>query len=184
MKKFVSLALIAASLAVSARALVVGADIGYLLDDKEEYISARVGHAFKTGTSLSHQMELEIGHTSHSETVAPLGAPVKATANLTPVTLNYRFESIAANKLGYYFGAGAGFARASFKFAGSGVPSVSDSGTAFALQGFVGVSYQVSAATCLHVGAKYLWIDEVELLGIRGEVGDDIVLSAGLSVKF
>ncbi len=184
MKKFVSLALITASLAVSAQALIVGADFGYLLDDKEELISARLGHAFRTDTSLSHQVELEIGHTSNSETMSPLGAPVTATGKITPVALNYRAESITTNKLGYYFGAGAGFARASIKVAGSGVPNISDSGTGFALQAFVGLSYQASAAATFHVGAKYLWIDEVELLGVKGAVGDDIAISAGLSVKF
>ncbi len=184
MKKFASIALIAASLAVSAKALIVGADIGYLLDDKEEFISARLGHAFKTDASLSHQVELEIGHTSKSETMSPLGAPFTATGKITPVALNYRAESITANKLGYYFGAGAGFARVSIKVAGSGVPNVSDSGTSLALQGFVGLSYQASAATTFHVGAKYFWIDEVELLGAKGAVGDDIAISAGLSVKF
>ncbi len=184
MKKFVSLALIAASLTVSAKALIIGADVGYLLDDKEEFISARIGHALKSDTSLSHQIELELGYSSHSETIAPLGAPIKATSKITPVTLNYRAESIAANKLGYYFGVGAGIARTGIKFAGSGVPTVSDNSTSLALQGFVGLSYQVSAAAKLHLGAKYIWIDEVKLLGIKADVGDDVAITGGISVKF
>lgn len=171
MKKFVSLALIATSLAVSARALTLGADVGYLVDGGEEYISARLGHTLKSSNSLNHQVEVEAGFSSQKD------SGVKG--DFLPVTLNYRAESIAANKLGYYFGAGAGFSRT--KVAGFGV---SDSGTSFAAQAFVGLSYQVSATTTFHAGTKYIWIDDVELFGIKAEVGDDVVLSAGLSVKF
>jgi opacity protein-like surface antigen len=176
MKKFVSLALIAASLAVSARALVVGADAGYLIDAEEEYISGRIGHAFASNDSLVHHVELELGYTSQKE--------AGAKGSFLPVTVNYRAESIAANKLGFYYGVGGGFARTKVSLPGSGVPTISDSGTSFAAQAFVGLSYQVSANGTFHLGAKYIWIDDVELLGIDAEVGDDIALSAGFSVKF
>jgi hypothetical protein len=171
MKKFVSLALIAASLAVSARALVVGADAGYLVDSEEEYISGRLGHAFASNDSLVHHVELEVGYSSQKE------AGVKGS--FLPVTVNYRAQSIAANKLGFYYGVGAGFART--KVSGFGL---SDSGTSFAAQGFVGLSYQVTDNGAFHVGVKYIWIDEVRLLGSSYEIGDDVALSAGFSVKF
>lgn len=176
MKKFVSLALIATSLAVSARALTLGADVGYLIDSEEAFYSARLGHVVKTDDSLNHQFEIEAGYSSQNE------SGVKGS--FLPVTINYRAESIAANKLGYYFGVGAGFARTRIKFSGSGLPSISDSGTSFAAQGFVGLTYQASATTSLHVGAKYIWIDDVKLLGSSIEVGDDVAFSAGISVKF
>ena len=176
MKKFVSFALIAASLAVSARALVVGADAGYLLDSEEEYISGRLGHAFASNDSLVHHVEAEIGYSNQKET--------GAKGSLLPVTVNYRAQSIAANKLGFYYGVGAGFARTKISIAGSGLPSLSDSGTSFAAQAFVGLSYQVSANGAFHLGVKYIWIDEVDLLGSSYEIGDDVALSAGFSVKF
>lgn len=184
MKKFVSPALLAASLAVSAQALIIGTDVAYLTGDQEAYFSARVGHAFKADASLSHQVELEFGYTSHSETVSLLGAPVTASSKLTPVTLNYRAETIPGGKLGYYFGAGAGLARVSFSMPGSGVSTISDSSRALALQAFTGLSYQVAPAATLHLGVKYLWIDEVELAGTSAEVGSDLALSAGLSFRF
>ncbi len=171
MKKFVSLALVAASLAVSARALVVGADAGYLIDSEEEYISGRVGHAFASNDSLIHQVELELGYSNQKE------SGVKGS--FLPLTVNYRAESIAANKLGFYYGIGAGLART--KVSGFGV---SDSDTSFAAQGFVGLSYQVSANGAIHLGVKYIWIDDVKLLGSSIDVGDDVALSAGFSVKF
>lgn len=171
MKKFVSLALIAASLAVSARALVVGADAGYLIDAEEEYISGRIGHAFSSNESLVHHVEFELGYTSQRE--------AGAKGSLLPITVNYRAQSIAANKLGFYYGIGAGVART--KVSGFGL---SDSGTSFAAQGFVGLSYQVTDTSAFHVGVKYIWIDEVRLLGSSYEIGDDLALSAGFSVKF
>ena len=171
MKKFVSLALIAASLAVSARALVVGADAGYLIDFEEEYISGRGGHAFSSNDSLVHHVELELGYSNQKE------AGMKGS--FLPVTVNYRAQSIAANKLGFYYGIGAGVART--KVSGFGL---SDSGTSFAAQAFVGLSYQVTDTSAFHVGAKYIWIDDVKLLGSSIDVGDDVAFSAGFSVKF
>lgn len=176
MKKFVSLALIAASLAVTARALVFGADAGYLIDSEEEYISGRLGHAFKSDDSLIHHVEFEVGYSNQKE-----GG---AKGSFLPVTVNYRAESIPANKLGFHFGAGAGVARTKVSGPGSGVPTISDSGTSLALQAFVGLSYRVSDNGAVHVGAKYIWIDDVELFGINANIGDDFALSAGFSVRF
>jgi opacity protein-like surface antigen len=184
MKKLVSLALVATSLAVSARALIVGADIGYLTDNKDAYYSGRVGWDFKSGPELSHQFELEIGHTEHSETVSPLGSPVTATSKITPFMVNYRAETTRAGKLGYYFGAGVGLARSSFSMPGSGVPTISDSGSSFAFQAFTGISYQATPNATLHLGAKYLSISDVDMFGSSVEVGDDVVLSAGVSFRF
>ncbi|HEX2861238.1 MAG TPA: outer membrane beta-barrel protein [Lacunisphaera sp.] len=175
MKKLASLALIATSLAVSAQALVVGVDAGYLLDAKEEYISARLGHEFKADTNLGHSAEIEVGYTGQKE------AGIKASS--MPVTINYRAES-KAEKLGYYFGAGAGLARTELKAPGSGVPTISDSDTSFAAQAFAGLTYHASATVSLHAGVKYIWIDDVKLLGINAEVGDDVAFSGGLSIKF
>jgi opacity protein-like surface antigen len=184
MKKLLSLALIAISLAVSARALIVGAEIGYLTDNQDAYYSGRMGWDFKSGAELSHQLELEVGYTQHSETVPFLSSTATAKSKITPCTVNYRAETTRASKLGYYFGAGVGLARTSFSMPGSGVPSISDSASGFAVQAFTGVSYQPSTATTLHLGVKYLWIDDVDLFGSSVEVGDDIAITAGVSFKF
>lgn len=176
MKKLVPLMIIAASLAVSARALLVGADIGYLTDAKEEYISARIVHEFKTDTALVHQIELEIGYASEKES--------GAKGEFMPITVNYRAETIPANKLGYFYGVGVGFARTDISFPGSGVPYISDSGTSLAAQAFTGISYQASPTAMLHLGVKYIWIDDVKLFGTSLDVGDDFALTAGVSFRF
>jgi opacity protein-like surface antigen len=175
MNKLVSLALIATSLAVSARALVVGVDAGYLLDGEDEYVSARLGHAFKADANLAHHVEIEVGFISDKE------AGFKG--EILPVTLNYRAES-KAEKLGYYFGVGAGLARTEVSGPGSGVPRISDNDSSFAAQAFAGLSYNASPAVVLHAGVKYIWIDDVKLFGINAEVGDDIAITGGISFKF
>lgn len=176
MNKLVSLALVASSLAVSAPAFVGGFDVGYLTDAKEEYISARLGHVFATDTNLAHQVEIEIGYTSQKDS--------GVEGDFLPVTVNYRAESKAGEKLGYYFGLGAGFARTKVTIPGSGVMYISDKGSSFAAQAFTGLSYSLAPTTALHLGVKYIWIDDVDLLGTSVDVGDDFVLSAGISFQF
>jgi opacity protein-like surface antigen len=171
MKKLIALAILATSLAVSARAIIVGVDAGYLLDSEEEYISARLAFPLKVQGTLTQQLELEAGITSMED------SGVKG--DFLPVTVNYRLESTPAGKLGYYFGAGVGSAFVDVSGFG-----LSDNDVTLALQAFAGVTYRASAAVSLHAGLKYLWMGDAELFGSSLEVGDDVVLSAGISFKF
>jgi len=177
MKKLIAILLLTTGLAASAQAaVIIGADAGYLVDSEEEYISARLGYAFKADASLVHQVEVEVGYTNEEDS--------GAEGEIIPVTLNYRVETVAANRLGFYFGAGAGLAITDVSFAGSGLPTISDDGSSFALQAFAGVNFKVTNSFALHLGAKYLWIDDVELFGTDVEVGDDVAVTAGLSFRF
>lgn len=177
MKKLISLLLLSTALAASARAaVVIGADAGYLVDAEDEYFSARVGYAFKADPALVHHLELEVGYTEQKDS--------GISGEFVPVTVNYRGETIAAKRLGFYFGAGAGFARTDVSTPGSGVWSISDSNNSFAAQAFAGVTFKATDSFALHLGAKYIWIDDVELLGVDVDVGDDVALTAGLSFRF
>lgn len=171
MKKFISLALLATSLAVSAKALVLGAEVGYLVDAEEEYLAVRLGHVLKVDANLSHQVEVELGFTGQKE------SGIKA--DFIPLTANYRIESSSGSKLGYHFGVGAGVAFTDVSGFG-----VSDDGSSFAAQAFTGLSYQASETTRLHLGVKYIWIDDVKLFGTKVDVGDDLAVTAGISVRF
>jgi len=172
MKKFVSLVLLATSLAASARAaVIVGADVGYLVDGEWLQTATVTNDLYAARNTLTHQVELEVGYTSQEE------SGIKGT--FVPLTLNYRLESTPAIKLGFYFGAGAGIT--STEVSGYGQ---SDNGSSFAAQAFAGLTYQANPTVSLHAGVKYIWIDDVELFGTKVEVGDDVVLSAGISFKF
>jgi opacity protein-like surface antigen len=175
MKKILTALFILTTVAGSARAVIIGADAAYLLDSKQEYLSARVGLELKAAGPASHQLELEIGYTDDRD------AGLKA--DLLPVTLNYRLAVAGANKLGYVFGVGAGFARASIDGA-SIVGPVTLHDTAFAAQTFAGVTYQVGPSTALNLGVKYLWVDDMKFAGTSVEVDDDVAIQAGFSFKF
>lgn len=186
MKKILAIVLLTASLALSARAVIItGFEAGYLTDSKDSYLAARLGVELKSATSVSHQLEAELGYSRGSDSIAGPGpTPISATTKIMPLTLNYRAEFAGANKLGYYLGFGAGVSRNRISFAGSGVPLVSDSDTALALQGFAGINYKATPATSLQLGLKYIWIGEAELLGVKADVGDDLAIMAGISFKF
>lgn len=175
MKKLLVSLFLASGLAASAQTLVTGADVGYLLDSEEAYYTGRVGWQFKSNETYAHQLELEIGYTETTE--------AGGSADLLPVTVNYRLQSATSGKFGYYVGAGAGFARLAVDGASIG-GGVRLHDTVFAAQGFTGLTYQASPAVTLSLGAKYLWVDDVTLASSNFEVGDDVAISAGISIRF
>ncbi len=184
MKKLTLLVLLGAGLATSASAaFTAGIETGYLLDNKDAYWAGQVGWEFRASDTLTHQVALEYGWTDHSETVSALG-PVNGKIKLRLTTINYRAETTYAEKFGFYFGAGAGSAHATVSFAGSGVPSVSDSGNAFGWQVFAGANYQASPTVTLHAGAKYINVGNMDLFAGDVDVGDDVALTLGVSVRF
>lgn len=177
MKKILTIALLATSLAASASAAtIIGFEAGYLTDSKDAYLATRVGFEVKADTALSHQLEIEVGYSKSTDS----GVNFK----IMPLTLNYRAEFLGGNKLGYYLGGGVGMCRSSIGFSGSGVPWISDSDTSLALQAFTGINYRVSPTTTLQLGLKYLWIGEATLVGIKDDVGDDLAIMAGVSFRF
>ncbi|HWA26016.1 MAG TPA: outer membrane beta-barrel protein [Lacunisphaera sp.] len=185
MKRILLLALLAAGLASAAPAAVTaGLEVGYLTDNKDAIWSGRIGWQFASTVNLSHQVELEIGHTEHTEGLAP-GSPYHFKTKLMPVTLNYRAETSAADKLGFYFGAGVGQTRVSYRLPGAGVPNVWDSDNAFSYQAFGGVTYKLTANASLRAGVKYIHVGDATVFSFaKVEVGDDLALTAGLDFKF
>lgn len=175
MKKLILTLFLVSGLAASAQTLVTAAEGGYLLDGEEAFYSGRLGWQFKANETYSHQLEVEVGYAETTE--------AGGRADILPVTLNYRLQSITTGNFGYYVGAGAGFARTRVAGVGIGGP-VSLRDTSFAAQGFTGITYQASPAVALTLGAKYIWIDDVTLASTNVEIGDDVVVSAGISIKF
>lgn len=177
MKKYIiaSLLFITGGVVASAQTVVAGADVGYLVDSEAEYLTARLGFEFKTSGPMSHQLGLEIGFTDDKES--------GVTADLLPVTANYRLAVAGAQRFGWYAGFGLGFARARIDGVSTNGP-VRLSDNAFAAQGFAGITYQVGPSTALTLGARYIWIDDVNFAGTSFEVGDDLALSAGFNFRF
>ncbi len=176
MKKIILTLFVISALAAAARAsAIVGADVGYLADSKEAYFSSRIGYELAVRSNVSHQLELEVGYTETEE--------AGASADLLPVTVNYRVQGGLDRGFGYYAGAGLGFARTRVDGVSIGGP-VRLSDNSFAAQAFAGITYQATPAVTLSVGAKYIRISDVNLAGTTFEVDDDVALSAGISFKF
>lgn len=171
-------------LEASAHGVVVGLETGYLTDNQDAYYSARVGYEWKADESISHQVEVEIGYTKHSEPSAFGFSIGNAETKIQPVTLGYRLALTRTEKLGYYFGAGAGMAWVDLRFPGSGLPWISASDEVLALQGFGGVTYKLTPQTALNLGLKYLWLGDFKDRGISAEVGDDLAVMVGVSFRF
>ena len=189
MKRILAIALLTTSLAASAQAAaIVGFEAGYLTDAKEAYYSARFGYELKADTSLSHQLEVEIGYTEQSETQSVAEAVMTAKGKIMPLTLNYRAEFAGTDKLGFYFGIGVGMARTSISESGASIAAqvitISDHASSLAYQGFAGVTYKATDTTSLHLGVKYLKIDDIKVMGGKASVGDDFIITAGVSLKF
>lgn len=176
MKKILSPILFLAGLATASQAaVIVGADVGYLVDSQEEYLTARAGFEVARGAAFSHQLELEAGFSEAKE--------AGLRADLQPITLNYRAVAAGEGPWGWTLGAGAGVARV--KLAGASIVGpVSLRDEPFAAQAFAGVTYAATPAVSLSLGAKYLWIDDASFGGVRFEVDDDVALSAGVSFRF
>lgn len=157
--------------AAFASALNFGASAGYLVDSENVYFAARGGLTPKATSTVIHSAELEVGYYEDSE-----GG---LTISLMPVTLNYRAEFSNTGKFSPFVGVGAGMARVEAKGF-----SLQDSDTPFAVQAFAGVSYHATETVSLNAAARYLWVDDADLFGVSGEVGDDDALEVGISFKF
>jgi opacity protein-like surface antigen len=167
MKKFLAiLATFTAAFAAQAQ-IYTGAGIGYLIDAEEEYFTARLGFQVAERGSLAHGLEVEVGFLTESEGGAKL--------DLVPVMANYRGSVTINDKLGIYFGGGAG---ASFFRVSTRWGSVRDE--AFSVQGFGGVEFRPTPNVSLLGGLRYLWIDDV--WGV--EVGDDVAIEVGIKFRF
>lgn len=173
MKRLLPTLLLSLALASAAQAaMTAGFSAGYLVDNEEEYLAARLGMVFKTVEKISHTGELEIGFTSHSEEGVDFDA--------VPLMANYRMEIASTSKYGGYVGAGLGMSR--IKIGGYGV-SASD--WAFTGQAFAGFTYSMSDKSSFTLGARYINIGDVEFFGEDfGDVGDDIAIEVGFHFRF
>lgn len=184
MKSYLTIVLALTSLTISARAVIVGLETGYLIDNQDAYYSARLGYELNARDAISHQAEIELGYTKHSEP-SSFGFRIgNAGTKIKPLTLNYRLAITRTEKFGYYLGAGAGMAWVDLGFPGSGLPRISASDEVLALQCFGGVTYKPTPAASLHLGLKYLWLGDFKDHGVSAAVGDDLAVTGGVSFRF
>lgn len=180
MKVLLPTLLIAVGLAASAQAaMTAGFSAGYLVDNQEEYLAARLGNLFKTTDAASHIAELEIGFSSMSASEEG----ISGSLDVLPVMANYRREIASTSKYGGYVGAGLGMSRVKISGSGMGV-SFSENDWAFTAQAFAGFTYAMTDTSSFTIGARYINIGDVEFFGEDfGEVGDDIAIEVGFHFR-
>lgn len=181
MKILLPTVLLSLALAASAHgAMTAGFSAGYLIDNEEEYIAARLGTVFASKDKLNHTGEFEVGFTSMSDEFED----ISGSLDILPVMANYRMEIGSTSKYGGYVGAGLGMSRVKISGSGTGV-SFSENDWAFTAQAFAGFSYQMTDTSSLTLGARYINIGDIEFFGEDfGEVGDDIAIEAGFHFRF
>lgn len=171
MRTILTLAFIAAGLSSPARAVIIGNSAGYLIDHEKTYLTARVGGEFYSGELIRHIGEFEIGYVFDS------GSGVET--EVLPMTLNYRIQFGGDGLFAGCLGIGAGMVRYEVSDHGARDDSWAPAG-----QGFAGLSIRLFKKGRIDLGARYLRLRDVELLGRRVADGDDIAIEAGFHFQF
>jgi len=94
---------------------------------------------------------------------------------IIPITLNYKFEAQGGGNFSWYMGGGLGFALVDVKLSGSlstddpgaATPELSESysfdDTVYYAQIFAGLTYNFSESTELFAGARYIFMDDIDV---------------------
>ena len=125
------------------------------------------------GDNCSHAFFLEVGYTEQDESVSfSLGDEGTIDGNfkteIIPITLNYKYECSLSDSLNWYAGAGAGIALFDIDVNstdGQTSESNSDDDAVFYAHIFVGVVYNISESFELFAGARYIFMDDVDVAG-------------------
>ncbi|BDS07864.1 hypothetical protein NT6N_29040 [Oceaniferula spumae] len=136
----------------------------------------------------SHAFFLEVGYTENETTQLVAGpngptalAPHDISAEIIPITLNYKFECALTGNLNWYVGAGAGIALAEIDVDGPFVND-SDDDTAFYAHVFAGLVYNVSEAFEVYGGARYIYMDDV--FSVDSPLDDEVHYELGARFNF
>jgi len=148
-----------------------GGSVGYLIDSEEELYTLHLGTTFAQSGPLSHSLFVEVGYSEVDE------SPVEL--EFIPVALNYKLDYQFGGGFSFYAGAGIGAA-----FQDVEVFGASDDSVEFMAQAFAGVGYDISESFQIYGGARYIWIDDTELLGVSVDSGDDVALEIGARFRF
>jgi hypothetical protein len=145
-----------------------GGSAGYMDDADTEFYSGHLGMEKHVGAT-SHAFFLEIGYFELDDTVSlrdrfeNMRWDFDLDVDFIPVTLNYKFERPLFGNVNYYLGAGAGVMF---------IDGDSDDDTVFTAQGFGGLVWNVSDCFEIFGGARWIYLDEVEMSN-RFDLGDD-----------
>ena len=148
-----------------------GGSVGYLTDAEEALYTLHFGKTFAQSGPLSHSLFAEVGFSDQDDSSVEL--------DFVPVTLNYKLDYQWGGGFSFYAGAGAGAAFLNVDAFGD-----SDDSVEFMAQAFAGVGYDISQNFQVYGGARYLWVDKTDLLGVSVDPGDDVAFEIGARFRF
>jgi opacity protein-like surface antigen len=148
-----------------------GGSVGYLIDSEEGLYTLHFGKTFAQAGPLSHSLYAEVGYSEMDDSPVDL--------EFIPLTLNYKLDYQFGGGFSFYAGAGLGAA-----FQDVEVFGASDDSVEFMAQAFAGIGYDISESFQIYGGARYIWIDDTELLGVSVDSGDDVALEIGARFRF
>ena len=165
----------------------IGGTVGYLDEYDTEFYSGHIGvdMPYQLG-GWDTAVYLEVGWFEQDYLLPTftfgsfaLGGPTEL--EVIPITLNYKLERELSGALRAYLGAGAGVALVDVTMSGA-----SDDDTTFYGQVFGGLLYQASEAFEVYGGARWIYLDEIDLLGIDSflDTGDDFMIEGGIRFNF
>jgi opacity protein-like surface antigen len=176
----------------------VGGTGGYLTDAEEGFFSGHLGAERFVGEA-SHALYLEVGWTgdddNFKETIlvnqstgqSPPGKGfefrtrnVNVDIDIIPVTLNYKYERPLFSTFNFYLGAGAGvaFVDVDVQYHGD------DDDQVFFGQVFGGIVANISQQFEVFAGARWVYIDEVDIGDADVDSQDDVLIEGGLRFNF
>lgn len=151
-----------------------GAGADYMTDADETFYNAHIGYDFGAGNSIF----LESGWFGAEERPSFL-FPFTVDVDIVPITLNYKYEYMFSEVFGVYLGFGAGASRISVD-----VGFADDDDWVFTAQAFAGVIFNVTPNFEVYAGARYMWLDDMDLFGADIDDLDDIGVGAGFRFNF
>ena len=157
-----------------------GGSVGYLNDMDTEMYTLHVGAEYKCDDISSHAVFLEVGYANPSKSHDDQGTRYNIDIDMTPITMNYKYERQLVGNLNWYAGAGAGLMIIN---SGSNFPGADFSETEFLGQLFGGLVYNVSDSFEVFGGARYLYMtdDNLDNLDVYG---DDWFYELGVRFNF
>ena len=162
-----------------------GGSVGYLTGDcTDEMLTAHIGAEFDCRGKCTQSLFLEIGYTDIEKTVqhrwndpeCPDGwvddykhgddnlFTLNLTAEIIPITLNYKYECELGGNWRWYVGAGAGIALVELD-ATDGYITESWDDTVFYAHFFLGVSVRITSKFELFGGVRYIYMADANLSG-------------------
>lgn len=190
-----------------------GGSVGYLTDAHEEMYTLHAGVEYRStpNSRASHAMYLEVGFTNPEESKfrnlpGPRSGVFKTDVDIIPLTVNYKYESALTDRLNWYVGAGGGvaFTDANVKLtrtlSGNVNKDRADDIVYFA-HVFAGMTYDVSEAFEVFLGARYIFMDDPDfnasfgrgipadnhandILRSSGSINNDLLVELGARFNF